>query len=117
MIKTAYSKLTNPQEKKMIPIIVKALKATDYDNPLTNAQLCKLLRKDGYNCAEPTMRKLIHFIRVENIIPCLIASQWGYWVEEEREYVDGYITMMQGRIREMRMVVKAMKVQASKMKR
>lgn len=90
-----YTEPLNDYEKNtLLPVIVKGLSTkTDKDKAITNVKMVKALRDAGYSkLSEPRIRKIINHIRVNGIIKNLVASNKGYWIEDNvyarREYAE-----------------------------
>tara|TARA_R100000951_G_scaffold116523_2_gene128779 strand:- start:1422 stop:1769 length:348 start_codon:yes stop_codon:yes gene_type:complete len=79
----------------LLPAIVKGLQTKiGKHNAITNIKMIKALHVHGYkSLSEPRIRKIINFIRIQGLIINLIASNKGYWIEENinerRKYVKG----------------------------
>ena len=79
----------------LLPAIVKGLQTKiGKHNAITNIKMIKALHGHGYkSLSEPRIRKIINFIRIQGLIINLIASNKGYWIEENinerRKYVKG----------------------------
>ena len=79
----------------LLPAIVKGLQTKiGKHNAITNIKMIKALNEHGYkSLSEPRIRKIINFIRIQGLIINLIASNKGYWIEEDinerRKYVIG----------------------------
>lgn len=86
--------LTDYEKNTLLPVIVKGLSTkTDKDKAITNGKMVKALRDAGYaKLSEPRIRKIINHIRVNGIIKNLVASNRGYWIEQNinarKEYVE-----------------------------
>ena len=65
---------------------------------VTNVQICKTLDSKGYDVNEPRIRKLVFYIRQQNLVPNLIASSNGYWIATDRKEVDIWVNSLQSRI-------------------
>jgi len=87
--------LSEYEQNVVLPVIVKGLQTKiGKENAITNTQMIKGLQKYGYKkISEPRIRKIINFIRIQGLIINLIASNKGYWIEqdieERRKYVQG----------------------------
>ena len=85
--------LNDYEQTTLLPVIVKGLSTkTNKDKAITNGKMVKALRDAGYTgLSEPRIRKIINHIRVNGLIKNLVASNKGYWIEENinarKEYV------------------------------
>lgn len=86
-------------EKKILPVIVKALlKKNGADNAVTNKQIrAGLLRNLNTEIADSRIRKIINHIRMNNMVPGLLASSKGYYVSTNAKEVKEYIDSLEGR--------------------
>ena len=76
-----------------IPRLVDALShAQGKDLAVTNNELRRLFGLDA-----PRVRKLINHIRKEGLVPCLIASNKGYYVAQSGKELRGYTESLRGR--------------------
>ena len=82
------------REKEFLPQVVKRLEtAIGMKSAVTSDELCRLVR--GLNGAR--VRKLINYIRQNDIITCLIATSKGYYIAQNKDEIDGYIESLIGR--------------------
>lgn len=79
----------------LLPVIISGLKTKIGEkNAITNIKMIKALKQHGYHSLnEAKIRKIINHIRINGLIINLIASNKGYWIEENidkrKKYVDG----------------------------
>lgn len=91
--------LTKYELEVLLPLMVVGLKSKIGQNRvITNPEICKALKSQGYEVSEPRIRKLIFFIRQNNLVPKLIASSKGYWVATNQNEVRTWIASLQSRI-------------------
>ena len=97
--------LNDYERTVLVPVLVKALSVRinpegdlDKDGPVTGAYAIAKMKELGYVISGPRWRKLIHHIRVNNLVPRLCASSKGYWVESDLERYMQWIGSIQGRI-------------------
>jgi hypothetical protein len=92
------------EEIKLVPILIKGFKKRTIDNPIKdpeirtsiNATLDKLGLKKKLSSVR--LRKLVHYIRTESLIP-LIATSKGYYVSYDEEVIKGQIKSLEQRAR------------------
>ena len=98
-------------EKELLPIIIKGLSnKVGENNAVTNKYMCKRLKEAGHSkINEARMRKIIHFIRANSAIPCLIASSKGYYIETDAQKVLEYIESLQQRQSAIKVIEEALK--------
>jgi hypothetical protein len=57
------------------------------------------------------LRKIIHAIRMLNLIPCLIATNKGYYIAKTESEVNDYIESLQQRINSIEDVARTLRLQ------
>jgi hypothetical protein len=91
--------LTKYELEVLLPLMVIGLKTKiGQEKVITNPEICKALKSQGYEVNEPRIRKLIFYIRQNNLVPKLIASSKGYWVATHQHEVKTWIASLQSRI-------------------
>jgi len=92
----------NPEEIKLIPILVKGFKRHNKDNPIKAPEIIKaindkrgqLMLKNKFS--EPRLRKCSNYIRTNGILP-LIATSQGYYVSFDRDEINAQIESLNQR--------------------
>jgi hypothetical protein len=91
--------LTDYELKTLLPLMIQGFTTKiGKTRSVTNAQICKALNNKGYDVNEPRIRKLVFYIRQQNLVPNLIASSKGYWIATDINEVDTWIDSLQSRI-------------------
>jgi hypothetical protein len=91
--------LTDYELKTLLPLMIQGFTTKiGKTRAVTNGQICKALINKGYEVNEPRIRKLVFYIRQQNLVPNLIASSSGYWIATDRKEVDTWINSLQSRI-------------------
>jgi hypothetical protein len=90
------------EEKELTLILVLILnKQAKPENPLNCSELIKQLYtyKPGYKIAGSRLRKMIHYISVEQLtyLP-LVAGHKGYWLTNNPHEIENYIESLWDRI-------------------
>lgn len=62
----------------------------------------------------PRIRHLIHVIRVNDIIPYLIATSKGYYISNDMDEVNDYIESLEDRVKSIANVLRALRKQVRK---
>lgn len=105
--------LTEYEEKTLLPIMVRSLSVKHGKGmAVKNGYICDRLREKGYDINESRVRKLINHIRVNGLVPRLIATSAGYYISDDRKELTDYIESLRGRELAIRAVRKAMEEQA-----
>ena len=68
------------------------------EKAITNKAICKALKEQGYKISDTRLRKVVHYIRIKNFVPLLIATSKGYYVATEKQEVEIYIKSLSERI-------------------
>ena len=93
------AELTVEEKGKLLPLVVDILKTRVGQRwAISNKAICKILK--DYNIpkvSEPRIRKVIHYIRENGLVPHLIANSKGYYIAESIEAVEGYIWSLRQR--------------------
>ena len=104
--------LTEYERETLQPMIIKGLKVRiGKENSITNKTICKALKDLRHEITEPRLRKIIHSIRANNIIPLLLSTSKGYFVARDSKEVDDWIKSMEQRINSQKQVLNAIKKQ------
>jgi len=91
--------LTDYELKTLLPLMIQGFTTKiGKTRAVTNGQICKALKNKGYEVNEPRIRKLVFYIRQQNLVPNLIASSNGYWIATDIKEVDIWINSLQSRI-------------------
>jgi hypothetical protein len=102
--------LTDYEKETLLPIIVKGLsKKHGKGNAITNKKMCEALTKAGYEINGPRLRKIIHHIRVEQLLVGLCSNSKGYYITNSLEELSQYVLSLAQRIRSQQEIYKSMK--------
>ena len=90
-------RLSSYEEEYVLPEIVKILETCQgEDQALTNKQIAERYGIPGHEMGV-RVRKVINFIRNNGIIPCLIASNKGYYIATDAKEITDYEESLRGR--------------------
>lgn len=88
--------LTKMELNVIVPEVVECLAGRKgEDNAIKNREIC--LRMAKYGITEPRMRKIINYIRLNNLVSCLIATNNGYYIAETLDEFGDYIESLMSR--------------------
>ena len=112
------TKELNDYEKNiLLPIMVKCLKRKiGKDSAVTNSTMCEKMNEKGYDIKEARVRKIINYIRTQWLIPCLMATNAGYYVSNDVNELRAYINTLKGREEAIRAVRLAVEQQLEELK-
>ena len=81
------------------PIIIRGLSTKiGKSKAITNKRICALLKQKDYEITDTRLRKIIHNIRANDLLPLLIATSRGYYVSNNEEEIRDYIKSLSERI-------------------
>lgn len=93
------SALTQYEKEELLPVMVRCLKRhIGKKAAISNAKICENLELHDYFTKETRVRKLINYIRNNNLVTCLIASGKGYYVSFDKDEIKVYIKSLEDRI-------------------
>lgn len=107
----------NDYEKQCVPIIVKGIggRKKGKKNPITNKQIQDEMLKRGYGkLSDARVRKIISYIRNENLLPLLCANSNGYFVAESLEQFNKYLETFELRVNTQIKTLNELKAQREK---
>lgn len=83
--------LSEYEKSVLMPLVIRGLKTkVGEHNAITSTKMIKALRDRGHKLDGARLRKIIHVIRVKGLVPCLVASSKGYWIETSFEKLKEY---------------------------
>lgn len=93
------SPLTDYELNTLLPLMIQGFKKKiGVENCVTNPEICKALKEKGYKISEPRVRKLVFYIRHNNLVPKLIASSKGYWIATNKEEIEMWLSSVNAKI-------------------
>ena len=103
------------EHNMLLPIIGLGLsKKIGKENAVTNSAICKSLKEKGYKITDTRLRKIVHYIRTQNLVPLLIATSKGYYIATHKDEVEAYILSLSERINSISSVKSALIKQLQK---
>lgn len=99
-------------EQSLVPLFIQGFTTkVGKKNAITNKQICKKMKALGHDVNDTRVRKIINYIRNNNLVSVLLASSKGYWVSKDKKEIQDWIESMEGRISSMAVVKNAVKQQ------
>lgn len=93
------TKPLNDFEKRVLDFIVpKLMRQIGKKKVVKSVEIRRQLINEGYVVTSARLRKIIHHIRIENLVTNLISVNQGYYRATEQEEVDNYVKSLQQRI-------------------
>ncbi len=107
-------KISANEKEVYLPLVVEVLShRVGCKKAATNKMIREYLHlEDSVIITETKMRKIISYIRQNHLVPCLIATNRGYYVAEEKQEMDDYLKSLQGRIDAIYASMKALEKQS-----
>jgi len=91
--------LTQYEKEVLLPLMIAGFNTkVGVEKCITNPEICRALKEKGYEISEPRVRKLVFYIRHNNLVPKLIASSKGYWIATDKTEISTWINSLEGRI-------------------
>ena len=82
--------LTEYERDVLVPVMIRGLiSKVGKERAVTNKYIVSCMKKQDYKISDARVRKVINFIRTNDLVPCLIATSDGYYIaESEKELLD-----------------------------
>jgi len=91
--------LNEYETNTLLPLMVEGFKnKVGKENAVTNKHICTSLKQMGYKVDAPRVRKIVSYIRINHLVPLLIATSKGYWISNDKQEIQDWIETMNGRI-------------------
>ena len=92
--------LTDQEREVFLPPIIKGLRVkVGKEKAVTNKDIVRGLKANcDIKIGDARVRKMINYIRNNDIIPCLIATSKGYYIAETKDEMLDYIDSLYGRV-------------------
>jgi 5-formaminoimidazole-4-carboxamide-1-beta-D-ribofuranosyl 5'-monophosphate synthetase len=108
--------LTEYELNTVVPAVVRGLqKRNGKASRITNREMVEKMKEHGYEVSEPRLRKVINHIRNNGLVPCLVASEKGYYVATDPEDLKRYISSLMGREKAIKQVRESMQKDLTRM--
>lgn len=105
------AELTAVEIERVVPRIAGMIRRRKQaEKAITNTEIRYQLKKNyGIRVRSTRVRAIIHYIRVKHIVPCIAATSKGYYVETRGEYLERYISSLNGRVNSISEIVTAIR--------
>lgn len=92
--------LTDEERKTILPLTTLFLmEALDEEKALTNKLICQMVfNQYGIKTTQPRIRKVIHEIRVNGYLNCLMSNSKGYFITTDPDKLESYVDSLKQRI-------------------
>lgn len=107
-----YTAELNDYEMSLLPNIVSKLKLkVGEENAVTSTHVIKQFNDHGKKMSGARWRKIINYIRINNLVPLLVSSSKGYYIATKEEEVRNYLESLKQRINAITTVYDAIEYQ------
>ena len=90
--------LSEYERDTLTPIIVRGLSIKiGKERAIKNSEICAKMRLQGYRIDNARLRKVINHIRVNALLPGVIATSEGYYIATTKEEMADYIASLESR--------------------
>lgn len=105
------------KEQQLVPWFIKGLEThVGKGNPVTSDQIATGMKATfGVKVDGPRIRKIINHIRLNGLVPGLMATSEGYYIATTPEELDEYIKSLSGRITAIAAVKRSIESQKARM--
>lgn len=84
------AELTDNEREVIVPIVCAMLNGRKAENAITNIAIREALQKRGHRVSDPTIRKVINYIRLRGLVQRVVASAKGYYIAGSIREVEDY---------------------------
>lgn len=107
--------LNDYEQNTLLPIIIRGLSTkVGSSRTIAGSKIIACMKHAGYKLDAPRLRKIINYIRTNELVPCLVSNGKGYFVATSTDEVDKCIESIQGRIASQQAIISALKDQQQK---
>tara|TARA_Y100001972_G_scaffold119207_1_gene160235 strand:+ start:786 stop:1157 length:372 start_codon:yes stop_codon:yes gene_type:complete len=93
--------LTEYEFKTLLPVLISGFRSKiGEDRSVTSDHIVNTLKTKGYKISNVRVRKLINYIRNNNLVPFLVANSKGYYIETDINKMKKYIESLKQRANE-----------------
>lgn len=111
----SFLELTNEEKNEILPVVVNMLKHRKNPSKVfSNTEIREVLLNFDLSVTDAQIRKIVFYIRNNNLIPLLLANTYGYYVGTRIEDVRNWITMQEGKINAMNQTLTSIREQLDK---
>ena len=104
--------LTENEKDALLPMVVRIFNnRPENQKVVSNAKIRSLLNEFGENVSDAQVRKLIFYIRNNNLVELLIAGKDGYFVSDRIGDISSWITRQRGKIFSMQKTLDSIEAQ------
>lgn len=106
----ASDRLNDYERGVLLPLVLRFLSEAN-GRTISSYMIAEAIRKTGHACDSYRVRKVVNYIRVNAIIPCLASNGKGYFVASNEKEITETINSLGGRVEAIQEVIYALKKQ------
>ena len=107
-----FSDLSGNEQTVLLPLVIQILSHRNTKQKVfSNTKIRKVLKEFGEEIHDAQIRKIVFHIRVNNLVPLLIANNEGYYVASNIDDIKKWIAMQNGKIEAMQLSMQAIEKQ------
>jgi len=93
------------KELVLVPTLVQGFEShRGKEHSITATQILQRLRSSNYDITGAQLIKLINYIRLSDLMPCLISDEAGYYVAANHAEMDQYLKSIQKKIEKLQVI-------------
>jgi len=104
--------LNEYETEKLLPLLIEGFKTKlGKEKEITSTEIIRVLTAKGYKITGARLRKIVNYIRVNNLIFNLISTSKGYYIATSQEECLKYLKSLKERIGSITSVYDALEFQ------
>ena len=101
--------LTEYETDTLLPIFINCLsRHIGKETSISSRQIVRKMKSHNYRCTDVNVRRVVNHIRINSLVPNLLATSNGYYVSDDIDEVHQYIESLRQREAAIRSVRKSM---------
>jgi hypothetical protein len=115
--RSSFAALTNHEQNVLLPLVLNMLEHRKHkDKVFSNTKIRKVLKEFGEDIGDSQIRKLVFYIRNNDLLDLLIANNDGYYIASNIQDIEKWMEMQKGKISAMYESLAAIQRQMTKHK-
>lgn len=111
-LKAVFGELSTHEREVLMPLVMQMLSHRNTKQKVfSNTKIRKVLKEFGEDINDSQIRKIVFYVRNNDLINLLIANNEGYFVSYNRADVEKWIQMQEGKISAMQSTLFSIKRQ------
>jgi hypothetical protein len=115
--RSSFAALSNHEKNVLLPLVLNMLQhRKDKELVFSNTKIRKVLKEFGQDILDSQIRKLVFYIRNNDLLDLLIANNDGYYIATNIQDIEKWLEMQRGKIAAMHESLSAIQRQMTKHK-